>query len=96
MKLWLDDIREPPDGWLWAKNAGQAIAIIQAFADSPLEWEDASFDNDLGEGLPEGHTVVYYMAEHNIWPTQKPTAHSSNPPRRDHIRGMIDRYGPYE
>lgn len=96
MKLWLDDRREAPKGWLWAKTASQAIGIIEAFHASGIEWEDASFDNDLGPGEPEGYTVVLHMMNEGRWPTLKPTVHSSNPPRREFMRGIINRYGNYE
>ena len=56
---------------------------------------DVSLDNDLGELIPEGHTVVYWMAENNVWPTNRPTIHSANPVRKEFMDAMIDRYGPY-
>ena len=31
MKLWLDDVRPAPDGWLWAKSVNEAIALVQVF-----------------------------------------------------------------
>lgn len=31
MKLWLDDVRPAPDGWLWAKSVNEAIGLIELF-----------------------------------------------------------------
>lgn len=97
MKLWLDDVRKAPSGWMWAKNVGQAMQIIQAFVDSHLEWEAASFDHDLGND-PGGDAVklVLWMAENDIWPEHRPAVHSMNPVGRDNLLALIHRYGPYD
>ncbi len=45
MKIWLDDIREPPDKtWTWAKNAYQCAGLLLG------DWgvTEISFDHDLG------------------------------------------------
>lgn len=47
IKLWLDDIRTPPDeSWEWVKTAPEAIRILGS-----MEVEIVSLDFDLGEGL---------------------------------------------
>lgn len=44
MKIWLDDIRTPPDDtWTWVKNVYEAIGLIMSF-----NIEKISFDHDLG------------------------------------------------
>jgi hypothetical protein len=43
-----------------------------------------------------GYEVVLWMAEHNVWPTQGCIVHSANPVGAKNIRGVIDRYGPYD
>lgn len=30
MKLWVDDIRRPPEGYLWAKSVNMAKVLIKA------------------------------------------------------------------
>ena len=45
MKLWLDDVRTPPEGWVWAKTAQEAIDLLLT-----REIEEISLDHDLGEG----------------------------------------------
>lgn len=51
MKLWIDDIRTPPDGWEWAKTSKEAIDVIDN-----NEVSHISFDHDLGGGRhdPQG------------------------------------------
>lgn len=47
MKLWLDDLRPPPDDtWHWAHNYDEAIA---AFQDKDHGITHASLDHDLGD-----------------------------------------------
>ena len=43
MKLWLDDRRPAPEGWLWARNVTEAQ---HAFAEHEIE--ECSLDHDLG------------------------------------------------
>lgn len=49
IKLWLDDIRTPPDEtWLWCKNGYECVGMIVANAGNI---DIVSFDHDLGEGV---------------------------------------------
>lgn len=51
MKLWLDDIRDPPDtGWTVARNADAAIEAIRCWQvdETQGDFEEASLDHDLG------------------------------------------------
>ena len=43
MKLWLDDIRTAPEGWVWVKTYQQAIRCLRGG-----EVDEISFDYDLG------------------------------------------------
>jgi hypothetical protein len=101
VKIFLDDIREPPDdSWTVCRSAQQARELI---LDCDHRIEGMSFDHDLGDDEDgTGYDVVLWMAElneigfRNIWPLKKPTIHSANPVGRDRMAGVIDRYGPYE
>jgi hypothetical protein len=63
MKSWLDDIRTPPDeSWTWVKAVAEAVGFMEA-----ERVTEASLDHDLGmdddgQELPEGRTLVYWMA----------------------------------
>jgi len=56
MKLWVDDIRLPPDEtWVWARNARDAKNIIHGgFVD------EISLDHDAGGG-PDFDTVANFI-----------------------------------
>ena len=81
MKLWIDDIREPPEQWAWAKTAGDAKVIL-----STGSIETVSFDNDLGPNSQEGWEVMNWLEEKvflGIIPAPKAiTIHSANIPAK--------------
>lgn len=57
MKLWLDDIRKPPDeGWTWASDAEMAMHIL-----STGHVTEVSLDHDLGDGVPTGYDVITWL-----------------------------------
>jgi len=97
MKLWLDDIREPPIGWTWAKTAEEAKWYLKSG-----QVEEASLDHDLDwqatvglDKLEEtGYDLVKWMCETGNWPKKKPEVHSMNPVGRENMIKTIDRYFP--
>ena len=55
MKLWLDDLRPPWRygyiGWEWAKNAGEAIALLKTGKVTQASLDhDLSYEATLGNG----------------------------------------------
>jgi len=55
MKIWLDDVRTPPDTtWTWCTNGYECIWFIIA---NRKNIEIVSFDHDLGEGV-DGYWVA--------------------------------------
>ena len=69
MKLWLDDERPAPEGWLWVKTGQEAILGLQRLRQTGSldELTHMSFDHDLadvhydywhaGQTLPQDHPV---------------------------------------
>jgi hypothetical protein len=55
-KLWLDDERPAPDGWVLAKTAIEALAKLRQ-----QEFEVVSLDHDLGEESGSGYDVLLYI-----------------------------------
>ncbi len=43
MKLWHDDVRPPPEGWVWARTNAEAIALLETASVT-----ECSLDHDLG------------------------------------------------
>lgn len=81
-KLWLDDIREPPDKtWIWAKSSREAIGILKS-----VEIEEISFDHDLGiiDGEDDKGLFVAQYIEIGAYQNTIPNpivwyVHSANP-----------------
>jgi hypothetical protein len=87
MNLWVDDIRTPPgDSWMWAKTSAEALVCLQHYG----PFDEMSLDHDLG-GDDTTRPVVLWLCEHGGWP-KVVRCHSSNPPGREWVEGMISRY----
>jgi hypothetical protein len=93
LRLWLDDVRPAPPGWVHAHSVNEAIRLIEQG-----DCTHASLDHDLGEYTEdggEGYALVLWMAEHDCWPPQGIRIHSANVVGVRRMLGVIDRYGPY-
>jgi len=91
LKLWLDDVRPPPEGWTHGKTAEEVIEPLKTG-----QVIEASLDHDLGQDQPKGRTVALWMAEHQVWPRDGISLHSMNSVGVEYMAGVIERYGPYE
>jgi hypothetical protein len=89
MRLWLDDKRPGPRGWVHVTTAQDALRLL---ATGQVEY--ASFDHDLA-GDASGTDLVRAMIRDNAWPTFKPNVHSGNPFGARRMRFLIENYGPY-
>lgn len=95
IRLWLDDLRPAPDGWVHAHSVAEAIVVMSRHDTVVVE---ASLDHDLGDFAHDGgdgYRFVDWMAEHDTWPTETLTVHSGNPVGVDRMLGTVDTYGPY-
>lgn len=84
MKIWIDDIRLVPEGFVWVKSSKEAIDVIER------NWDDIeliSFDHDLG-GDDTSYIVAKWIEE-QVWNGRRMTAelkiHSSNPVGRTNL-----------
>lgn len=55
MKLWVDDIREAPKNWAWAKTFTEAKTLIER-----CDIDEISLDHDLGGELT-GYDILNYI-----------------------------------
>lgn len=93
MKIWLDDVRNPPDStWTVCRTAYDAITLILRHK-SGIEF--ISFDHDLGSpDAPNGNhvaKVIEIMVESGdlrIVPDW--AVHSQNPVGRDNIQATMN------
>ena len=98
VKIWLDDIRRPPDeGWLWCRSVDEAISAIVFFEDElicyPSRLEVISLDHDLGDYAPfggDGIKLMDWLAERNtLYPVR---FHTRNPVGMENMQRMYRRY----
>jgi hypothetical protein len=62
VRVWLDDVREAPDGWVHVKTPEEAIELLRSG-----EVTEISLDHDLGLATPEsertGYDVLAWLEE---------------------------------
>jgi hypothetical protein len=86
-KLWVDDLRQPPDdGWALARTSAEAIERLVA-----ADYDELSLDHDL-EGDDTTRPVVLWLCDHpDRWPTEV-RVHTADPAGREWLLGMIGRH----
>lgn len=88
-KLWVDDLRPPPDdSWIWSKTSADALDTL-----TTKRFTVMSLDHDLG-GDDTTRPIVLWLCENpENWPDQV-RCHSANPVGREWIEKMCERYKP--
>jgi hypothetical protein len=89
IKLWVDDLRMPPDGtWEHAETSDEAIITLASG-----EVTEMSLDHDLGGEYTTRPIVIWLCYHPEHWPAIV-RVHSMNPVGRDYLLAMIRRYKP--
>jgi len=94
MKLWVDDVREPPDDtWVWVNHPTIAIWFLKNHLITEMSLDhDLGIDvsGDIGDALTT-RPIIMWLCEADIpWPVIN--VHSSNPVGVEWLEGMITRY----
>lgn len=89
MKVFLDDIREAPEGWVCVLWPDEAIKLLQAGKVTHL-----SLDHDLGDDARgTGYDVLVWLEEavalHGFTPPESIIVHSANPVARKRMLAAI-------
>lgn len=97
LKLWLDDIRPSPKGYMWVESVEELIEIVDlaryAYGYFGRGSEIlVSLDNDLGEGMTEGYKFLDWMEECGINDVSI-HIHTSNPVAKERMKAIIERNG---
>ena len=91
MRLWIDDVRTAPLGWVWIKTVNEAVAYIQEYEDSI---EIISLDHDAGDYAKWGgdYIKILDLLEENDmrYPIH---IHSMNPVGVANMRAIIQKNG---
>ena len=97
--LFLDDERFPPVSggpWHIVRSYAEAVAWVEVHGFPSF----VSFDNDLGEGQPEGWRFAQWLIDRDLDSGGMPAdfgfaVHSQNPVRRADIAARLKRYLTY-
>lgn len=101
MKLWIDDIRTAPDGYMWARSVNQAKQIIIKYSDM-LDWDMIStdavelidIDHDAGDYAYDGGDYIKLLDWLEETGRNYPIhIHSMNPVGVQNMRNIIQRNG---
>ena len=62
MKIWVDDLRSVPEGYIGTKSVNETIALIENMESNGIEIELLDLDHDLGD-------FAIYSANRNVHST---------------------------
>ena len=90
MKIWLDDIRPAPEGYVWCKSVNIAKRTIES-AEEPIVLIDCDYDlGDYAYDGGNGIKLLDWMVENErFYPIR---LHTTNPVGRENMLRMIRRY----
>ena len=93
MKIWLDDVRQVPDGYVWTKSVNETIKLIEKAESDGETIELLDLDHDLGDYAPDGGDAIklldYLVENEKFYPVR---LHTANPVGMDNMARMIRRY----
>ena len=91
MKIWLDDLRPAPAGFVWCRSVNEAKRLItEQETSQPIECIDC--DHDLGDYADDGGDGIrlldWLLERGTLYPV---ALHTMNPVGRDNMRRMLQR-----
>jgi len=96
MKLFVDDLRDPPKGWVVARTSFEAINLLK----SSQYIEAISLDHDLGgedTAMRVAHKLIEMdMNEEIDISSINITVHSANPVGKANLEGLLKSYLRYK
>lgn len=100
MKIWVDDMRPAPPGYLWVKDTDTAIYLLKARDlvnrnGKYCHYELIDLDHDAGDYASKGGDyieILKWMESHNV--NDIPIRlHTQNPVGRMNMRAIIEHNG---
>ena len=92
MKIYLDDVRVAPEGYVHARSVNQAIKLIEQY-EKLEKIELIDLDHDLGDYVKDGGDGIklldYLVENQKFYPVK---LHTMNPVGRENMQRVIDRY----
>lgn len=90
MKIWLDDIRRAPEGYVQCKSVNEAIVIIE---ENKNNIEVIDLDHDLGDFAKDGGDAIClmdYLVVNELFYILN--FHTANPVGLANMKRMYNRY----
>lgn len=95
IKIWLDDVRTVPEGYVLARSVDEAIALIEQIEALDKKIEVIDLDHDLGDYASyggDGINLLDYLVENEKFYNVK--FHTANPVGRANMERMVQRFWP--
>ena len=103
MKLWIDDVRPAPEGYVWCKSVNEAkrkiysskaTAVYMSGRNNGYEIELIDIDHDAGDYASEGGDYIHLLNWLEETGRNYPIRiHSANAVGRENMRRIIERNG---
>ncbi len=93
MKIWVDDIRPIPEGYVGTKSVNETIQLILEAENKGQIIEILDLDHDLGDYAADGGDAIKildFLAERETYYPIR--IHTANPVGRANMERMIQRY----
>ena len=93
IKIWVDDIRKVPEGYVGTKSVEETIELINKIETQGGEIELLDLDHDLGDYAKFGGDAIKildYLVEHEKFYPIK--IHTANPVGRANMERIIKRF----
>mgnify|MGYP007002639964 FL=1 len=90
MKIWLDDLRKAPCGYVWCHSVNETILFIEK---NKSDIELIDLDHDLGDFAKDGGDAIYlmdYLIEKKLF--YKLNFHTANPVGLTNMLRLYNRY----
>ena len=103
MKLWIDDVRPAPEGYVWCKSVNSTIGVIESVEQTFFNWYDVrdediisiiDIDHDAGDYASDGGDYIRLLDWFEETGRNYPIRiHSMNPVGVANMRAIIERNG---
>lgn len=94
MRLWIDDVRTPPEGYFWCKSVWQARTVIEETETLKIPIELIDIDHDAGDFVEEGGDYIELLNWLERTGRSYPIRiHSMNPVGVQNMRAIIQHNG---
>ena len=93
IKIWLDDSRPAPGGFLWSHSVDEAKLLIETAEGNSIKIDLIDCDHDLGMYAQlggDGIKLLDWLAERETY--YPITLHTMNPVGRENMQRLINRY----